>query len=54
LKYLKLDKVTKKIDGWHAEKCDKGDEPFERDDEFVEVDGSPTHFSSSDESIFED
>ena len=39
-----LDKVTNKIDKWHDAK--KDGEQFEKDDEFIEVERSPTHFSS--------
>lgn len=36
-----LDKVTKKIDQWHDEKVRLGKQQFERDDEYIEIDGSP-------------
>lgn len=44
-----LDKVTKKIDKWHDEKNLRDQEKFELDDEFIEVEGSPMNFSSSDD-----
>ena len=40
-----LDKVTNKIDKWHDGK--KNGEQFVKDDDFIEVERSPTHFSST-------
>ncbi len=45
---LQLDKVAKKIDRWHESKS-KNPDKFENDEEYVELDHSPTNFSSSDE-----
>jgi hypothetical protein len=38
--------VAKKIDRWHDAKS-KNPEQFERDEEYIELDHSPTNFSSS-------
>lgn len=46
--YFQLDKVTKKIDRWHDQKS-KSKECFEKDEEYVELDRSPTNFESSDD-----
>ena len=50
-----MDKVSKKIDRWHDEKQDnKEDNIFERDEEYMEQDRSPTNFdSSSDDDDFD-
>lgn len=49
-----LDKVTKKIDKWHDEKDGRDLEKFEKDSEYIEVEGSPAHFSSSDDGSVEE
>ena len=41
--------MTQKIDRWHNERMKNDKESFERDEEYVELDRSPTNFSSSDE-----
>ena len=42
-----LDKVSRKIDKWYEEtQMEKNQESFKRDEEFVELDHSPTHFDS--------
>ena len=46
---LQLDKVTQKIEKWHENKIKANGEQFERDDDFIETEKSPTNFSSSDE-----
>ena len=43
-----MNKVAKKIDRWHDEKLDnKEDNIFERDEEYMEQDRSPTNFETS-------
>lgn len=50
VKYKRLlDKVSRKIDQWHDEKKNQNKEKFIKDDDYIEADGSPTHFSSSDD-----
>jgi len=43
-----LNRVTKKIDKWHEEKS-KLKECFQRDEEYIEHEQSPTQFDSSSE-----
>jgi hypothetical protein len=49
-----LDKVTKEIDKWHHDKKGRDLEKFERDDEYIEHEGSPVNFTSSDEGYNEE
>ena len=41
-----MDKVSQKIDKWHEEKGLMNKESFKKDEEYVEMDRSPTRFSS--------
>ena len=40
---------SRKIEKWHENKIKANGEQFERDDDFIETEKSPTNFSSSDE-----
>jgi hypothetical protein len=42
-----LDRVTDKIDVWHQSIIDRKKGKFERDEDFIEIEASPTKFHSN-------